>query len=241
MEEKISFYDRALFYIGVPRCVGCSERLGAPGAPLCPACLAKYREAIENTCPTCLRPLSECLCVPEYAERRCVRSLSKVTRYRSSDTSRAENRLIYSLKQDHRRDTVRFLAAEMERSVRAGGIGPRELVLTNVPRRAEAIRRYGYDHSASLAKALARRLRVPYLRTLRSEVRTAQKGLTVEQRRENTAFSLAVPREKIAGARFLIVDDIVTTGTSLACAASVLHDAGAAEIRAASFAIAYRG
>ena len=93
----------------------------------------------------------------------------------------------------------------------------------------------------AMAVALATTLRLPWdLHVLRKRRATpAQATLPPTRRRENLklAFGLA-PGVSLAGGRFLLVDDILTTGTTAHRAAEVLRQSGAAEVRVA---VAARG
>lgn len=59
--------------------------------------------------------------------------------------------------------------------------------------------------------------------------RRDQRGLTIEQRALNVAGAFR-PRHNLAGARVMLVDDVVTTGATLVEAARVLKSAGASVV-----------
>jgi predicted amidophosphoribosyltransferase len=65
--------------------------------------------------------------------------------------------------------------------------------------------------------------------------RAVQKGLSMAARAENLAGSMEVRRD-IRGARFVLVDDVVTTGATLTEAGRVLRAAGAEVVGAATLA-----
>ncbi|WP_369688378.1 ComF family protein [Actinomadura macra] len=68
-----------------------------------------------------------------------------------------------------------------------------------------------------------------------------QAGLTVSERAANLAGALeAVPRAKVAGRRVVLVDDVITTGATLAEAARALRAADAEVIGAATLAATQR-
>ena len=141
------------------------------------------------------------------------------------------------------------LAAPLARSVHAllghlGTSGP--VLLVPVPSAPAAVRRRGYDATTTLARLAARRLRTRHevrvlaLLTQRRGVRD-QAGLTAAERRRNVAGAFrvraAVPgRARAAGAAVVLVDDVVTTGASLAEAARALHVAGVPVVGAATVA-----
>jgi predicted amidophosphoribosyltransferase len=140
-----------------------------------------------------------------------------------------------------------FLAERLALSVHAlltnEPYGAGGIVLVPIPSAAGAVRRRGFDATASMARLAARRLRVRYSITacmaLTQGRRVAdQAGLPAVARRENLrgAFRL---RKSIPGVAVL-VDDLVTTGSSLTEAARVLRAAGIRVLGAATVAATVR-
>ena len=91
----------------------------------------------------------------------------------------------------------------------------------------------GYNQCAYLAKALARRLGRAYdarvLRRIGNPRR--QGGLGEAARRENVIGTFAVRRpEAVAGRTVLVVDDIMTTGSTLSACADALKASGARRV-----------
>ena len=87
----------------------------------------------------------------------------------------------------------------------------------------------GYNQSAYLAKALARRLDRRYLGDVlkRQGHPTRQAGLDEAARRENVAGTFRVARrEVVAGRTLLLVDDVMATGATLSEASKALKECG---------------
>ncbi len=111
--------------------------------------------------------------------------------------------------------------------------------ITWAPLSRRRLRRRGYDQARLLAEALAVRLGVPCEPMLVKARHTPPQSRTnsAAERRKNVAgVYRANPSAHISGKRILLIDDIVTTGSTLCACAAVLKEAGAAEIAAATVA-----
>lgn len=100
------------------------------------------------------------------------------------------------------------------------------------------LRARGYNQSALIARPVARALGVPLdtssLRRLRPT--RDQAGLPRSERRANVCAAFACRRSRTPGTRVLLIDDVVTTGATLAAARSALRDAGFDEVRTLALA-----
>lgn len=231
-------YKSAMHLISVPKCVACNDRLEYPTFTFCPKCSCEYEENKSRNCSLCAKPLYECSCSNDYLRAHFVKRLYKVFRYKQRKENLAANSLIYSLKRDNRSDVLEFCANELFAAVRHDSL-PNDLIITNVPRRRGAIIKYGIDHSNLLARALAKRLDATYIPILASKSKREQKTLRGEDRVKNTNFYLRREPD-LSGKTVIIVDDIVTTGSSMATSGMLVHSLGAKNIYGASLAIAYK-
>ena len=112
--------------------------------------------------------------------------------------------------------------------------------ITWVPVSRARRRRRGYDPAQLLARELGRQLGLPVEGLLEKIVENrTQSELRAEERRANVLGVYQPTRpERIAGKRILLVDDVVTTGSTLEECSRVLCTAGAAEVNCAAFACA---
>jgi ComF family protein len=90
----------------------------------------------------------------------------------------------------------------------------------------------GFNQSDLLARGLSRRLGVPLIQALRRTRATGvQAGLSNTGRRRNVsaAFRCTHPR-RVDGRRILLIDDVMTTGSTAAACALALKRAGAGRV-----------
>ncbi len=107
--------------------------------------------------------------------------------------------------------------------------------LVPVPLHPARLRRRGFNQAERLAAAMAARLPLPVARCLvRSGGRAAQVGRGRSGRL--AAVHGAVAARPPVPARALLVDDVVTTGATLAACADALRQAGAREVAAIAYA-----
>jgi ComF family protein len=159
-------------------------------------------------------------------------------------------RVINAHKEQQALTLTGFLAERLALSVHAllasepYADGTSRIVLVPIPSAARTVRRRGFDATASMARLAARRLRRRYPITVRSALTQArrvadQAGLDATDRQENLAGAYRLRRPITAGAA-VIVDDLVTTGSSLTEAARVLRAAKIPVLGAATVAATVR-
>jgi ComF family protein len=141
-------------------------------------------------------------------------------------------RALHALKYDgERRLAPQLGAAAARRWGRAGAGGD---VLVPVPASPDRVRDRGYDQAALLATEAGRRLRLPVSHAVeRTRATTAQFDLDRAGRAANLGGAFRVVearRAEVAGRWVVLVDDVVTTGATLAACATALVDAGAAVV-----------
>jgi ComF family protein len=112
--------------------------------------------------------------------------------------------------------------------------------LVPIPLASARKRERGYNQSALIAAGLSERWRVPVWDSLvvRSRDTRTQTRLTPEQRLANVAGSFQIggsSLDSLQGAHVLLVDDVVTTASTLNACAKVLYDAGARIISYVTF------
>ncbi len=97
-----------------------------------------------------------------------------------------------------------------------------------------ARRRRGFDHMELVAKRFAENLGIACLKTLAEPTAFDQRELGRDERRRNMRGRFEA-RENVSGYRLILLDDVFTTGATMAEAKSALESAGAS-VRCATIA-----
>lgn len=118
-------------------------------------------------------------------------------------------------------------------------LGGRYDMISWVPLSRKSLKKRGYDQAKLLALAMAVELADAAVSTLVKKRETKKQSSlgSAEKRRANIFGAYAVPdRELVEGKRILLIDDIITTGSTLSECARMLRLAGAAEVLCATVA-----
>ena len=120
-----------------------------------------------------------------------------------------------------------------------------KIILVPIPSTARTVRQRGFDATGAIARVAARRLRVRYPIAVRSALAQArmvadQAGLGARARQQNLSGAFRLQRPLGSGAAVVLVDDLVTTGSSLTEAARVLRESRITLLGAATVAATIR-
>ncbi len=115
-------------------------------------------------------------------------------------------------------------------------------VLVPVPTAWARQLRRGQDHTAILGRAASRACGLPMRRALRRRNGLPQTAVAASARRDNVRGRFAMRRwRRVEGLRVLLVDDVMTTGSTLIEASRTLLEGGAAAVGIAVLAVADGG
>ena len=222
------FLLRQLAWLGVdlvfpPQCGGCGKK----GERFCPACLTSLTYLSQPLCAQCGYPLprsGRCAMVHP-ASAAALTGIRSVVFF-EGPVQHALHRLKY--KRDMiLADSLAHLLCEARQAFNlpAGVVIP-------VPLSAERLRERGYNQASLLARAFAELAGLPYRPSGAIRVRhtLSQVKLSAVERQENVAQAFDAKPEAVVGQTIILIDDVCTTGATLAACAVALRAAGAARV-----------
>ncbi|MCS7101215.1 MAG: ComF family protein [Burkholderiaceae bacterium] len=195
-------------------------------AVVCAACRRDFLPRARPRCPRCALPLPQ----PAPACGRCLREDPPFdATIALGDYAPPLDGVVVALKFGHRLALARALGrllAQRARALRGSGA-----TVTAVPLAFERQAERGFNQALEVARTVAAQLALPLAGDLLLRVRHAppQEGLTLEQRRCNVRGAFAAGGD-CSGRHVLVVDDVMTSGATLAEVARTLKAAGAARV-----------
>ncbi len=195
-------------------CAGCVQTLPRSG-PACPRCATPYdHPVLAHECGTCQQH------PPAYD--RCVALF-----HYGPPIDHFVRRLKF-----HRELSIATVLGEWL-AERLQDTAPLPDVILPIPLHATRLRERGYNQALEIAKPVAQQLGAPINRhaLLRLHATAAQSDLPLEDRRRNVRGAFAVRAgNDLAGLHVALVDDVMTSGSTVQAAARCLRQAGASEI-----------
>ncbi|OTG84854.1 ComF family protein [Acinetobacter sp. ANC 4648] len=116
---------------------------------------------------------------------------------------------------------------------------PKVQAIVAMPISTERLRERGYNQTLIIAKLLAKQLHIPVWQPVIRAAQHAQKGLTRIERLENieNQFQPIITKQR-KYRKVLIIDDVITTGSSIHALAQALESLGCQQVYAACIAAA---
>ncbi len=224
------FYPSNCVGCGLPQeagtllCDQCKETAPPIRSPFCQSCSRPFEGLIAGnfSCPNCedRPPAFDCV-VSKYHAKGVLRDLIHQFKY---------GRQFYL-----RRILAEFLLEAMKDSrIQAEPVD----CLVPVPLHPTRLRERGFNQADALAETLSKRSRLPILRCIeRRRYTSTQTRFDRVERMQNLRNAFALRKNSdVRGKHLVLLDDVLTTGSTLHECALVLRGAGAESVRAITVA-----
>lgn len=224
--------ERLLTLLYPRRCFLCHSEAVSSDAWICETCAPTLPITTGKLCRRCGKALEDCRCkqsVPYYDG-------AAVPLFYTDAVAKG----IFRFKYNGKRYYSHFLADLMADSIRETFDCISFSAITYVPLHPEKRRRRGFCQTQLLAQELSQMLDIPiesgFLRhTGKGGTQMEQKGL--DARRKNARHSFSIRKDaKLDGKNYLLVDDVLTTGSTADRCAFLMHKKGAEAVYLAAAA-----
>ena len=189
------------------RCPGCGGQLGQ-AAGLCPTCDAQLRPQLQRHSPLSSQIAAHLVVLGPYRG--------------------VLGRSVRALKYGGARELAEPLGTRLGSGIPAGwGVQ----AVTGVPLHPSRLRERGFNQAELLGRAAARTLNVPYLHTLARGRATGAQAKRHASERGSALTDAFLPLPGVTLPRsLLLIDDVMTTGSTLRACADALRAAGAQQV-----------
>ena len=194
----------------------------------CEDCRIKWDKAKTEECSICGRAVCECVCMTSALEKSGALCHHKAVKY-SSHNPIVHNTVMF-LKRNKNPRVAGFLASQLVSVMSADDELPKltaeNTLVTFVPRGRKAVLTYGFDQADLISRAFAESVGFDMRKVIRrSRGGVEQKRLNATDRKKNVKRLFEADAENISAVKdkyVILIDDIVTTGASMAECVSLL-------------------
>lgn len=217
-------------------CVYCKKL----GSYLCPNCFSRLSFDVKKMCIPCNRPSFNGLTHPGCEGRYVINGTFCAVSYNS-----VTKKLLYQFKyKPYLSDLQKFIVELMYESFiqneEFNKVLNKDPIITFVPLHSSKLKERGYNQVEYLAFGLSKKFGLKVQQLLVRTIKTKpQFGLKKEERKENVkgAFMLNKVFNNLKNQTIFLVDDVLTTGSTLLECSNILKRGGAREVYGITFAI----
>ncbi|TCV84770.1 ComF family protein [Sulfurirhabdus autotrophica] len=206
-------------------CILCGA--GTQNSGLCTACHTHLPHHSTACCPICA--------LPTFNSDICGRCLKKAPAFNNTHAAFTYqfpvDSLIHAFKYGGNLALSELLADYL---ITATSSQPKPDLIIPMPLHPARQRERGFNQSLEIARIISKKLHIPLAINLCTRIRETapQASLTIKQRHGNVKGAFDCTGEQIQGSHIAIVDDVMTTGTTINELSRILRDQGAAEVSA---------
>ena len=221
---------RALLDLALPpRCAGCGEIVSQVG-DFCAECFVAIDWSGDDACRRCAHPLDafdEAECAACLAKLGPIDALVSATHY--GDITRS---MALKLKYSRRVALARVMGRAMARRLASHDL--HGALLVPVPLHRWRIWKRGYNQAGLLAADISRRTGIDWSPEAMRRTRATQSlgTMSAGQRQRMVSGAFEADRSLVEGKTVILVDDVRTTGSTLAACAKALRRAKASRVEA---------
>ena len=219
--------DRLIELIAPMQCVSCQ----AEGPAVCAWCWPDLLTPVAERCAACYKLSPDSQTCPSCRKRQSLPTHVWVR----TEYDQWSKQLLHRLKFQRAYSIGALLADYIEETLPY--LDP-ETIVTHIPTAPKRIRTRGYDQAQLIARAIAKKQQLRYKPLLERQKDARQTGASksARQKQMEHAFRVTSRAGRFVDSPVLLVDDMYTTGATLAGATKTLKQAGYKKIYAAVFA-----
>jgi ComF family protein len=228
----MSILEAVIGLLAPPVCIGCNTE----GRTLCASCSVAEIAPFGERCWRC-----GALSTKARTCHGCRTAGSPRSVWVSTDYDGMAKKLIQKYKFGQQRVAAESLAKLMTETIMRFNSNKDftglNYLIVPVPTATSRVRERGFDHAALLAKSIAIELALPCSKALGRLGQARQVGTSRSARLKQAEGSYYVRKpDKISGRNILLVDDVVTTGSTINATSRIMRQAGANHVDAMVFA-----
>jgi ComF family protein len=228
MDSLQRFLDSILDFVYPPLCVVCCRLLDNGKVYVCPECWDSIKKVNDH--------------LPLYLETRnklvVTEAVDELVSLFVFEKEGTFQKVVHSLKYLG----VQALGLELGRQLGAllNEKGVRAAALVPIPLHKRKLRERGYNQSELIARGVSEVTSIPLRSDMvrRKKFTQTQTTLSLEERKDNMEEAFVCGSSEVRGKTIILVDDIITTGSTIQSCADGLKKAGALRIIAISAALA---
>ena len=202
---------------------------GKEGELICSECAIRVLETIPGRCYRCYRTSSDSKTCPVCHQHSVLKHVWVRTSY-----GEVAKQIVHSLKFNYSKGVALTITKQLHVIL---PVLVENTLIVHVPTASSHVRQRGFDQSALIARELSRLTGMPHVHALARLGQQRQVGTSAQTRHQQMKEAFrSVSTATIEGANVLLVDDVLTTGSTLEAASLALRRAGVKSVSAVVFA-----